>query len=188
MKLQRFKEFISVNESQHKLEIDVPILVLIDNEIYYVEEIEVDVNWQWEPADPGIGIPIAGYAVEDYRPVKVTSADKLIHPGLKQKISDLIPPDDETTRELKNLGLVDDPDWEKIVDIALSGDFYSYWKKLGIYELPQLSARFIRRLNKGSLNIISGETLDEFKESIADQVRRLEPQPGSDYDDHNEED
>jgi hypothetical protein len=180
MKLKKFNEFISLNESLHGIEIEEQ-LFMIDGEIYDVHGFDVDLTWDHQPADPEVGIPFSFDFVEDYEIYHVTNAAKFVNSEIRDEIIDLLNPSDpETSAQLIRLGLKEEASEERISELVYSGDWRNNWKELEGSELKAFSTRFISLYNTNQLKQIFGD----FSTDLQAAVDRIdEPDDYDDYDD-----
>jgi hypothetical protein len=157
MKLKRFNEFIVINESIHEFDVEEQ-LFMIDGEIYEVSNIDLDVSWEHEPADPDVGIPSAFDYVDAYGIHRVNQALKLTNLERKESILDLLDqPSDDISTELADFGFKEEIGEDRIHDIAFSGDWKQNWQELTGEDLKAFSNRFINLYQSNQLKQIHGD-------------------------------
>jgi hypothetical protein len=184
MKLKRFNEFIAINESIQEFEVEEQ-LFMIDGEIYEVSQIDVDLSWEREPADPEVGIPSAFDYVDGYEISGVTRALKLTNLELKESILDLLDqPSDDISTELADFGFKEEVGEDRIYDIAFSGDWQQDWQEVTGEELKAFSNRFINLYRSNQLKQIVGN----LSTTLQTDIDNIEPDhDGSDdYDDYDD--
>ena len=182
MKLKKFNEFISINESdRHDIDLDEDSpIVLIDGEIYYLETFDVEVTWEYEPADPEVGIPHSYSYIDDYSIAGVERASLLIDQDLKREILNLFGEEDEVSKELAGLGFKTEVSDDMVFDLAFgySDEYSDHWKQLDGQELRDLSRRLVELLKQKSLRVLSGAN---FEEVIKDRIDNFDEPEYDDY-------
>jgi hypothetical protein len=184
MKLKRFNEFIAMNESLHEVDIEEQ-LFMIDGEIYEVSQIDVDLTWEHEPADPDVGIFGPSDYVEDYEIRQVTSAMKLVNSELRDEIIDILtPPGDDISAELADFGFKEEASEERIYDIAFSGEWQQDWQDVTGEDLKAFSNQFVSLYRSNQLKQIVGN----LSTTLQTDIDNIEPDhDGSDdYDDYDD--
>lgn len=184
MKLHRFNEFVSINEDYQSIELnDYDFLFLIDGAIYQVEEYELNVDWDHQPADPEVGIPNAYSYVENYELTGVSSVSKLTNPEITQQILELFPEETELSAELARLGFTTDVTDDEVTSLAFQGDYAENWKTLQAPELKDFSSKFVKLYDTKQLKAISGGSLSAAIDSEIEDLDEPEDD-GPDYDDY----
>lgn len=181
MKLKKFNEFISINEDTHYLDLDEDSpIVLIDGEIYYLEAFDVDVTWEYEPADREAGIPNSYSYIDDYSITGVDRASLLIDKDLKGQILNLFGEEDEISKELAGLGFKTEVSDDMVFDLAFgyTDGYADHWKQLDSQELRDLSRRLVELLKQKSLRVLSGAN---FEEVIKDRIDNIDEPEYGDY-------
>lgn len=182
MKLKKFNEFISINESdRHDIDLDEDSpIVLIDGEIYYLETFDVEVTWEHQPADREVGIFSSYSYIDDYEIAGVERASLLIDQDLKREILNLFGEEDEVSKELAGLGFKTEVSDDMVFDLAFgySDEYSDHWKQLDGQELRDLSRRLIELMKKRSLRVLSGANFEAVIKSRIDNFDEPE------YDDY----
>lgn len=186
MKLHRFNEFISINEDHHSIDLE-DFIFLIDGEIYQVEDFEVNVVWDHQPAEPEVGIFSAYSYIEDYDLTGVNSVSKLINPTVKQQVLDLFPEENELSSELAKLGFKAEVSEDEIFDLVYNGEHEKNWTNLTGPELTAFSNKFVSLYNTNKLRAITGGSLSN---SIDSAIKEIDDDSGDyepDYDDYRDD-
>jgi hypothetical protein len=186
MKLKRFNEFIAINESIEEFDIEEQ-LFMIDGEIYEVSQIDMDLTWEHEPADPEVGIFGSSDYVDHYEIRQVTGAMKIVNSELRDEIIDLLnPPSDAISTELEDFGFREEASGDLIADLAFTGDWQQNWKELTGEELKAFSKRFIDLYEANQLKQLMGDFESVLRERINDAEADYDGSP--DYDDYYDDD
>jgi hypothetical protein len=179
MKLKRFSQFVKeslVTESSAVAEIEENIF-LIDDAIYIIDLIAIEIDFDYEPADPEVGIMHGGYVSDETSLDGLDGVRKVTDPAIISKVKELL----NSPAELKSMGFDGIDVYSEIADLVYNADD----EELGGEELTAFTDNFKILYNSHKLIDLTGS----FEKRESAQVERatedFEPDE-PDYDDYDD--
>lgn len=120
MKLKRFSQFVKeslVTESSAVAEIEENIF-LIDDVIYIIDLIAIEIDFDYEPADPEVGISQGGYIPDETSLDGIDGVRKVTDPEIISKVKELL----DSPAELKSMGFEGIDVYSEIAELVYNAD------------------------------------------------------------------
>jgi hypothetical protein len=179
MKLKRFSQFVKeslVTESSAVAEIDENIF-LIDDIIYVIDLIAVEVDFGYQPAEPEVGISHGYYEPDSTSLDGIDGVRKVTDVDLISKVKDLL----SSPAELKNMGFDGIDVYSEIADLVYDAD----QEELSGEELSQFTNKFKTLYDSHKLIDLTGSFEKRENAQIERATEDFEPDE-PDYDDYDD--
>lgn len=179
MKLKRFSQFVKeslLSESSSVAEIEENIF-LIDDVIYVVDLIAIEIDFDYEPADPEVGIAQGGYVPDETSLDGIDGVRKVTDPEILSKVKELL----DSPAELKSMGFDGIDVYSEIDDLVGNAD----QEELGGEELTAFTAKFKTLYDSRKLIDLTGSFEKRETAEIDRATENFEPDE-PDYDDYDD--
>jgi hypothetical protein len=181
MKLKRFSQFVKeslITESSSVIEIEENIF-LIDEIIYVIWLVTMDVSFDYEPDDNSVGF-VGGYSVDDVDFDGVDGVYKVTDPSVISQVKAML--DSPEAEELKSMGFEGADEYAAIGDLIYDAD----QEEITGEELNDFINKFKALYDSNTLVDLTGTFKKRTDSALDRAVEDFEPDE-PDYDDYDDD-
>jgi hypothetical protein len=181
MKLKRFSQFVKeslITESSAIAEIEENIF-LIDEIIYVVALVTLDVSFDYEPDDDSVGF-VGGFSVDDVDFDGVDGVYKVTDPSVTSQVKDML--DSPEAEELKSMGFEGADEYAAIENLVYDAD----QEEITGEELTAFITKFKALYDSNTLVDLTG-TFKKRTDSALDRASEDFEPDEPDYDDYDDD-